>query len=150
MGFPTLEEKREKEKQLIESILMHKEEVQQLLDKAYHQFGGKEDMVYRFYHHSFKVYKVQQWTSDAFLLFRKFSSEEMNDFFLRIVREGTSKPFSMEHNDNWYEEAKPLLDAYLHMIHLMELVVKYGIEGTDKDRSGDPGWFTILYLYRLR
>lgn len=150
MAYLTYEEQLEKEKELIQSILEHKDEVYKLLEKAYHRFGGKEDMVYRFYHHSFKVYAVQNWTSEAYLLFRKFSSEEMNDTFIRILREGTSKPFSMEHNGNWYEEAKPLLDSYLHMIHLMELVVKYGIEGTDKDRSGDPGWFTVLYLYRLR
>lgn len=144
------EKQLELEAKLLETIQEKQTELLKMKEWADNQFGGGEDMVYRFYHQSFKVYRVQEWTGKMVELIRSLLPVELNSYFERIVEEGTGKVFKMDHNTKWYEETKPLIDTYLHTRHILDLIVKYGINGTENDRTGDPGWYTVLYIYKIR
>jgi isocitrate dehydrogenase kinase/phosphatase len=51
---------------------------------------GYEDDFYRFYHGSFKVYRVQSLTEKAVKFLRELLPErEPNETYMAIIREGT-------------------------------------------------------------
>lgn len=143
-------EKLAKEEILLAAINENKDILLSLRGKSDSAFGGLEDIVYRFYHQSFKAYRAQEWTEETVDCFRKLLPVEFNSYFKEIVKQGTSKPFKLEYNRKWVEETKPIIDAYLHVRHMLDLMIKYGIEGTEDLRKGDPGWYTVLYLYQIR
>ena len=63
---------------------------------------GYEDGIYRFYHHSFKVYTLQETTSAIVAALQSLAPERsLNESFIQIVRDGTGKQFEREHNRRW-------------------------------------------------
>src|SRR5438128_2483235 len=72
-----------------------------------------EDPIYRFYHQSFKVYGLQSQTLAIVEKLRSLSPDrELNRWFIEIVTQGTGKTFSSEHNENWLEITRPILEAF--------------------------------------
>jgi hypothetical protein len=112
---------------------------------------GYEDGIYRLYHQSWKVYRLQGATTDMVEQLRALLPERpLNEWFLRIVSEGTGKEFEREHNARWLEVTRPIVEAFLHAKFMLEMAVKYG-----KTLEAPPcrlpnGWAAILYLYDLR
>jgi hypothetical protein len=110
-----------------------------------------EDNVYRFYHQSFKVYLLQSHTLAIVEKLRSLSPEqELNEWFMQIVTEGTGKTFSPEHNENWLETTRPILEAFSHARYFLEMAVKSGRELEYPPRVMPSGWAAVLYLYNLR
>ena len=80
---------------------------------------GCEDLVYRFYRQSFKVYGAQQATERIVEALRKLAPKRdpdpgLNEWFEEVIRAGTGKTFEMEHNEHWLDVTRPILEAFFH------------------------------------
>lgn len=110
-----------------------------------------EDGMYRFYHHSFKVYGLQERTVEVV---RKLGGllpgHPLDGLFLQIVAEGTGKRWKSEDNDRWPEATRPILEAFLHARYFLEMAVRYGRELESPPCRLPGGWAALLGLYGLR
>lgn len=112
---------------------------------------GYEDPVYRFYHQSWKVYEVQQETLKIVNALQALApSLPLNEWFMRIVQEGTGKTFEPKDNQNWLQVTRPILEAFFHARFFLEMTVRYGKELKSPPRMMPSGWAALLYLYNLR
>ena len=141
--------RRAKEAALIAAIKTNLPALRKLVDDC--QEWADEDMPYRFYHQSFKVYGVQHHTTAIVKALQALApSQPLNEWFLAIVAEGTGKTFEMEHNKRWLEITRPMLEAYFHARFLLDMVCKYGETLQEPQSLIDTGWGAVLYLYGLR
>ena len=112
---------------------------------------GYEDPIYRFYHQSFKVYKLQDQTTEIVAKLQALAPNlSMNVWFLRIVREGTGKTFAQEDNKDWLAVTRPIVEAFFHARYFLEMAVRYGKQLAFPPRILPSGWAALLYLYNLR
>ncbi len=112
---------------------------------------GYEDPVYRFYHQSWKVYELQQQTLEIVNALQALApSLRLNEWFIRIVQEGTGKTFEPKDNQNWLPVTRPILEAFFHARYFLEMAVKYAQELRAPPRVMPSGWAALLYLYNLR
>lgn len=113
---------------------------------------GYEDPIYRFYHHSFKVYDLQTGTQQIVAELQMLAPPlKLNADFLRIIGDGTGKSFQLTHNENWSYHSRPIVEAFFHARHVLEMVCKYAGEFNEPPQQMMPsGWATVLYLYNLR
>ena len=110
-----------------------------------------EDPVYRFYHHSFKIYWIQKQTRSIVTELQALAPHlKLNVDFEKIVTEGTSKEFNISHNKNWLRHTRPMVEAFFHAKHALEMVCKYAEELDEPPQELPSGWATVLYLYGLR
>ena len=124
------------------------------LERVEELFGfEREDGIYRFYHQSFKVYGLQNCTLRAVEIFEsiaKVSENRLCDWFEQIVADGTGKTFEPEHNRNWPEHTRPIVEAFLHTRYFLEMMIKYGHEMESPPQMLPFGWAAILELYNQR
>jgi hypothetical protein len=74
----------------------------------------------------------------------------LNPWFTQIVEEGAAEQFSPEVNPRWVEATRPIVEAFFHARHFLEMVCKYGKELEGPPESLPSGWAAVLYLYGLR
>jgi len=109
-----------------------------------------EDMIYRFYHQSFKVYWVQAQTLEIVDALEKISGvDNLQPWFMEIVKEGTGKKFDMGHNKEWTKHTRPMVEAFLHAKYFLEMAVKYG-KMDNVDTVIPSGWASLAALFRIR
>lgn len=110
-----------------------------------------EDGLYRFYHHSFKVYRVQELTVRMVEAFQDLApGRPLNSDFSAIFAEGTRIKWGPEHNRCWLEVTRPIVEVFLHAKYFLEMAVRFG-NALDAPPSALPyGWGAFLYLYELR
>jgi hypothetical protein len=107
--------------------------------------------VYRFYHQSFKVYALQRTTIEIVARLQALAPDRpLNEWFMRIVREGTGKAFSPSDNADWLAVTRPILEAFFHARYFLEMVCKYGKELRSPPEVLPSGWAAALHLYDLR
>lgn len=136
---------------------------------------GYEDMIYRFYHHSFKVYWLQGSTMGMFKALLKCAPpmpwlkeeqkrwdnserqqkwgprpKKINHTVINIVKEGTGKTFDVSHNKEWNKNTKPIVEAFFHLKFFLEMAIKYGEELEEAPQLLPSGWAALLYFYNLR
>src|SRR5437763_9224412 len=112
---------------------------------------GYEDPVYRFYHHSHKVYALQETTSAIVAALQSLAPAlTLNESFMAIVRDGTGKKFEHQHNRRWLEVTRPIVEAFFHARYFLEMAVRYGRQLKSPPRHLPSGWAAFLYLYNLR
>jgi len=112
---------------------------------------GYEDRVYRFYHQSFKVYYLQDTTTEIVAKLQSLAPDQhLNEWFTQIVRKGTGKTFTPEDNMNWLAVTRPILEAFFHARYFLEMAVKYGKELEYPPQMLPSGWAAFLVLYNLR
>jgi hypothetical protein len=112
---------------------------------------GIEDGFYRFYHQSFKVYPVQQATEEICdALQNLLPGRPMNQWFRKIVADGTGGKFEISHNQDWLQHTRPILEAFFHAHFFLKMAVKYGRELQSAPDSLPSGWAAVLYLFNLR
>jgi len=112
---------------------------------------GYEDRVYRFYHQSFKVFYLQDMTTEIVAKLQLLAPDRpLNEWFTQIVREGTGKMFTPQDNMNWLAATRPILEAFFHTRYFLEMAVKYGKELEYPPQLLPSGWAAFLYLYNLR
>jgi hypothetical protein len=110
-----------------------------------------EDKTYRFYDESMKVFQLQETTEKIVAALRGLAPHlELSKWFTAIVREGTGREFTLQSNDHWMEEARPIVDAFLHARFFLEMVCKYRKTVKEPPQSMRSGYAAILCLYGLR
>ncbi|MBI2565258.1 hypothetical protein HYV79_04740 [Candidatus Woesearchaeota archaeon] len=142
-------EKRKIEQKLLDNTKKKLLELETLL-KACNSHWGYEDPVYRFYHNSFKVYKLQDTTKRISDILQSLLPErEINSLFKQIIAEGTNKKFDLSHNNAWLLHTRPILEAFFHAKYFLEMAVKYA--SLEKPPETLPsGYAAYLYLFNLR
>lgn len=125
-------------------------QLERLLEECTGEWGY-EDPIYRFYHQSFKVYALGRTTKRIVSALQALApAQQLNEWFVRIVNEGTDKEFAPEHNQRWLEVTRPMVEAFFHSRYFLEMAVRYGRQLTDAPQMLPSGWAALLYLYRLR
>lgn len=141
---------RTSEQQLLTNIKQRLPELEALMERA-RSHWEYEDFVYRFYHHSFKVFGVQSMTAAIVAALRALlPGAAMNQDFLDMIEEGTGRVFTTDMNATWTATTRPLLEAFFHARFLLEMVVKYGRALEAPPEMLPSGWAAVLYLYGLR
>ena len=111
---------------------------------------GFEDPVYRFYHHSFKVFWLQQQTGTIVQrLSDLLPDRPLHPWFLEIVRQGTGQEFAISDNDRWTFVTRPIVEAFFHARFFLEMAVRYAKLETPP-RPLPSGYAALLYLFQLR
>ena len=111
-----------------------------------------EDLVYRFYHQSFKVYFIQGETKRIVEALRSLapSGATVNPWFEEIYQAGASgKQFEQEHNKEWTTHTRPFLEAFFHAKFFLEMAVKYGKKLESAPETLPSGWTALLYFYNI-
>lgn len=111
-----------------------------------------EEMMYRFYHHSFKVFTIQEHTTAIVEALQSLAPNEtqLNETFLEIINAGTGAEFELSMNDDWLRHTRPIVEAYHHARRFLDLVIGYGRLLDAPPRTLPSGWALVLYLYNLR
>jgi hypothetical protein len=148
-----MQERHGKQDALLESIKNHMTEINELLKNTQDHWIG-EDAFYRFYHQSLKVYRLQNKTEEIYKLFQKIGQqaeiEPNNPYFLEIFQAGTGKTFTLDHNQRWLQETRPIIEAFFHARELLHLHSLYGKKLATAPPSLPSGWAAVLYLYNIR
>lgn len=113
---------------------------------------AEEDMVYRFWHRSFKVYGIQDLTLRVVGALEAVRPDacDLDEWFRRIIADGTGKAFEYEHNQRWLDETRPMLEAFWHADYMLRMAVKYGRELDEAPDFLPSGWAALLCLYGIR
>src|ERR1051325_6628598 len=107
--------------ELLRNIQKQLPELEHLLARA-EDHWGIEDGFYRFYHQSFKVYRVQDLTTEICKVLQTLLPErQMNQWFSEIVTEGTGHEFSMSHNKQWLRHTRPILEGFFHAHFVLKM-----------------------------
>ena len=125
------------------------------IDALQTEMGGSfayEDRIYRYYHHSYKVYDLQDYTVKAKELFESLDPKEDPSLYityLSIAANGTGKTWERDHNSNWHEEAGAIVEAFFHSMYFVDMMAKYGDKGYGEGML-PSGWAALLHLYEIR
>lgn len=142
-----------KDRQLLLNLKQKLPELEKLLEKIGSEWNY-EDGIYRFYHHSFKVFNLQELTREIVGTLRKLHPDgpygKLNKDFKQIYAEGMNKTFTLDDNDRWLYATRPIIEAFLHAKYFLEQAVKYGKELSEEPTSLPSGWAGFLYLFDMR
>lgn len=133
---------------LLRSIKRGLPQLEALLERANREWG-MEDGVYRFYHQSFKVYRMQEETETIVNALAALSPLQ-DVYFKEILDEGTGHRFAESHNQNWTKHTRPIVEAFFHAHYFLTMVVKYGRELEEAPLLLPSGWAAVLCLYGQR
>lgn len=150
-GDSSLPESAAREKTLFANIKAQLPDLDALREKM-NGHWQYEDMVYRYYHGSFKVFRSQDLTLEMVAALRDLLPEvRLNDTFEAIVTSGTGKDFTLEDNSRWDAATRPILEAFFHAKYFVEMICRYGHALDAPPETNLPsGWASVLYLYGLR
>jgi hypothetical protein len=145
-----LSKRLEKEQALLDAIKTNLPEIEQQLKLFALEY---EDGIYRFYHQSFKVYSLQDRTTEAIVILRRIADATGNqlcEWFEQITTNGTGAKFEAEHNRDWSGHTRPIVEAFFHAKYFLEAMAKYGRELESPPDFLPFGWAAILELYNQR
>lgn len=135
---------------LLVRIKDRSERLREVLTNVNDQWVG-EDLIYRFWHQSFKVFMLQQATLQMVAEFEALvGPRPLHPWFCRIVERGTGKEFSLDDNDRWLESVEPIVSAFFHARFFLEMLVKYSRELGVAPAILPSGWAAVLELYQIR
>ena len=110
-----------------------------------------EDYIYRYYHHSFKVYRLQTMTKNIVTALQKLlPDQKLDSEFLEIYKSGIDRKWDLSHNKEWGKNTRPIVEAFFHVKFMLEMAVKYGKKLDNEVSLLPSGWAAFLSLYRLR
>src|SRR4051794_40615555 len=103
----SIDERRASEAILLKNIKRDLAALTRLSEEADSHWGS-EDLVYRFYHQSFKVFAIQSLTMTIVAALQsRLPEAAFDERFAMIIREGTEKEFSYEMNARWDAVTRP-------------------------------------------
>ena len=164
------------DKILLKEIKAHLPELEKLYGDIT-KGRGYEDYIYRFYHHSFKVYWIQGLTKAMVEEFQKIKDAvvaqlphqdpppedanewtkrlynyriKLNEQFLDIVAEGTNLSFKLEHNQEWDKYTRPQVEAFFHAKFFLEQLIACGKDLEEAPMMLPSEWAAVLYLFNMR
>lgn len=140
----------EEHQRLLERLRDHSPTLTALLEEAGDESEDGEDLIYRFWHQSLKVYGLQQLTLRIHAALRSVSGKPLESMYERLVKEGTGRTFTLSDNDAWLEATGPIVTAYLHSVHLLKLAARYSRQDDPIPPLLPSGWATLAHLYRIR
>jgi hypothetical protein len=147
------ERERELRNQLCANLDARLGALSELLDETNKKWVY-DDLVYRFYHQSFKVFALQEVTvsiTDALAELNPVPGGALNEFYTTIIESGTGKVFVISDNDHWLESTRPIVEAFFHAHYMLSMAVKFGeLARTGTKGTFPSGWAAFLYLYNLR
>jgi hypothetical protein len=134
---------------LLAALKREQQGLQDLLTKSRDEWGY-EDPIYRFYHHSFKVFGLQEGTAAIVTRLKALMPDrELHPYFIEIVNHGTGKVFVTSMNSEWTLHTRPIVEAFFHARFFLEMAVRYA--RLDEAPTALPsGWAALLTLYGLR
>lgn len=142
--------KPRRDEELLTNLKTQLPELEKLLEKMNGHWTF-EDLIYRFYHHSFKVQYLEDCTNQIVKALQTVLPEvKLNEMFLQIVAEGTNKQFDMSWNERWMQETRPIVEAFFHAHYFLQMAVRYGKELEKAPNCLPSGWASYLYLYDMR
>ena len=112
----------EKDNELLANIKARWSELDRHL-KVINSHSVYEDLVYRFYHQSFKVYYLQEYTNGIVEALKSLapSGTTFSPMFEEIYQAGASgKVFEMKHNREWTSHTRVFVEAFLHAKYFLE------------------------------
>lgn len=136
--------------QLLTNIKKGRKRIQSLFD---HFRKEEPDLVYRFYHQSYKVFIMNSLTAQAMDLFLELAPVDItfNSWFLEITGDAVQREFSDDTNANWLAETLPVTQAFWHAKYFLEQMLVAANELDEAPPQVLPsGWAAVLYLYGLR
>jgi hypothetical protein len=143
-----------KHDKLLENIKQDLPKLEKLLEEVSGHWVY-EDMIYRYYHYSFKVFMVQDNTRKIYSALESISPHEPkkipNQWFNNIISQGAPGiKFELEHNQAWEKTCRPFLEAFFHAKYFLEMAVKYGKEYDKAPNVMGSGWAALAELYNIR
>jgi len=122
------------------------------LHKEAHDHWGEEDIMYRFYHHSFKVWRAQGLTLQITEALERIAPEgaQLCETYKKIVFDGTCEKFNTSMNRDRDTHARPLIEAFQHARYFLDMAVKYGGELEEEPQILPRCYAALLELYGLR
>lgn len=147
---PPVRERSEREASLLAAAGSALPELRKLLDRA-NSHWEYEDPVYRFYHMSFKAFRLQYFTREIVATLQALlPGNSLNEMFLTIMRDGTEREFTTQSNKDWLSETRPIVEAFFHARFFLEMAVRYGETLLNPPETLPSGYAAFLYLYDLR
>lgn len=143
-------ERHAKSTKLLENIKSNHKQIQQLLALYSRE---EPDLVYRFYHQSFKVFIAVSLVEQSNKLFVQLSPNgiPLNDWYCSIADKVVGREFNDETtNKNWLAETQPILEALWHSRYFLEQMKVAAKELKSAPQILPSGWAAVLYLYNLR
>jgi hypothetical protein len=143
---------------LLQNIKDNLPELKKLLDRVTEHWS-EEDLVYRFYHGSFKVYGIIGLTEEIHAVLVSLAPygkdydkvKCINNTYDKIIREGTAvQEWNMSHNKAFDFVTGPMLTAFWHAKYFLTMAVKYGSKYDEAPHLLDSGWAALLHLYGIR
>jgi len=93
----------------------------------------------------FKVYALGQSTKRIVSALQALAPDrQLNEWFMRIVTEGTNETFDHEHNARWLEVTRPIVESFFHARYFLEMAVTYGQQLRAPPRILPSGWAAPL------
>lgn len=146
------EDERPEVQELFKNIKKELPELEKFFEEECNADWTYDDMIYRMYHGSFKVWYLVPKIEE---IVKKFESllpgRPLNKQFLEIVGDGIKeKDFKMAFNKDWLGYTRPIVEAFFHARFFLEMIIKYGKEMDKAVTLLPSGWAVVLYLYNLR
>lgn len=143
------EDMRDEVQLLFKNIKLNSSQLMEVFEDVSEESNG---YVYRYYHHSSKVYGLQLLTLRILEILEKILPDrELNNEFKEIIAAGTENIFDVKDNKNWSIMVRPILEAFFHARYFLEMAIYYGKELRWPPGTYFPaGWAGLLYLYNLR
>ena len=142
-----------KHKRLLKNIKKEMPKLEELLGRI-DSHSGEEDLVYRFYHHSYRIIRIQSPTHEIYQMLKKISpykNQEVPDsFFQNIINVPKRKSFKDRDNQNYEKIYRPMLEAFFHSKYFLKMAIKYGKELKKPPQVCGSGWAALLELYNIR
>jgi len=109
-----------------------------------------ENLFYRFYHQSNKVYRLQTVTQEIIAILKEVAPKGKTfcKYFQEIIDEGANaKKFSLKHNRNWTKHTRPMIEAFCHARYFLEMCIKYGKELSKPPSPMPYGYAALMELF---
>lgn len=137
--------------ELLDNIKAKLPELEKLLEEV-NDHWCYQDLIYRFYHNSYKVYWIQDITLKIVVMLKSLAPEGVtfNEKFEQMFKEGTEKIFKSSHNRKWEKHTRPMVEVFFHAKYFLEMAVIYGKELDKAPECLPSGWAALLYFYGLR
>lgn len=110
------------------------------------------DRMYRFYHHSLKVFWLQEQTLQIRDALQALMPElKLNSLFRQVLAVGTGSAFDMQRSNRaWLPEALPITAAFLHAKFFLEMAIRCAKTYDRVDQVLGSDLAALLYLFNLR
>ncbi len=135
---------------LLQNIKDHRSEIEAQFDRFK---KAEPDLIYRFYHQSFKAFGMVDMIRDANKLFSDLAPEStfLNNWYVQITRTALTKRFEGSYtNQHWMETMLPVTQAFWQDKYFLEQMLIAADELDEAPQILPSGWAAVLYLYDLR